>query len=583
MGAEGRACDGCGRARAIVSSRAGASLCGSCYNRSEVRPKRLCGRCGRVAPICARATRTSTDICVKCYTLPAGICVGCGRTRPCTGVAAGTPRCLRCLPRATAPCAHCGADRPPTARWTEGPVCESCYTAALRRRGTCVGCGADRRLVAPPGPGATRCCDCAGLAPMHTCTECGREDKLYERGRCERCALAQRTTEALSGPDGVVPAELIGVHHTIAASPTPRKALNWLRRGAGAPILTELAHGTMAMSHEALDTHHRPRAANHVRQMLVAHGVLAPRDEQLVALEQLNAQTLAAIARPEDRKTVTAFATWRVLRRVRRRADHSPTERTAINHARNQVLGAVRFLDWLAARDLTLAACTQADLDLWLATGGRSRHDVHHFVEWTSQRKLSPKLKVPPVRSGPGGALDAEERWAIIAKLLRDPGIEPADRVAGSFVLLYAQTLSRVAVMTVDAITATNTDVSVRFGTQAITVPEPLATHVRTLIATGRAHHIAIGSTPTSRWLFPGHLPGRPITALRLGQRLSRFGIDARAARRATQQHLATHVPAVVLAEMLGIAVGTAVDWVHAAGGDWANYAAVAVTDIDPT
>jgi hypothetical protein len=39
----------------------------------------------------------------------------------------------------------------------------------------------------------------------------------------------------------------------------------------------------------------------------------------------------------------------------------------------------------------------------------------------------------------------------------------------------------------------------------------------------------------------------------------------------------------VVLAETLGIAVGTAVDWVHAAGGDWANYAALAVTDIDPT
>lgn len=583
MGAEGRACDGCGRVRLIVSTRADRSLCGSCYNRSEVRPTRLCGLCGRVAAICVRATTAGTDICIHCYQLPDGVCVRCGRTRPCTGVTAGTPTCLRCLPRATVPCAHCGADRPPTARWAEGPVCEPCYTAALRRRGRCAGCGVDRRLVSPPGPDATRCCDCAGLALMHTCTMCGREDKLYERGRCERCALVRRTTEALSGPDGVVPAELIGVHGTIAASPTPRKALNWLRRGAGAPILTELAQGTMALSHEALDAHPRPRAANHVRQMLVAHGVLPPRDEQLVALEQLNAQTLASIRRPDDRKTVAAFATWRVLRRVRRRADHNPTERTAINHARNQVLGAARFLDWLAGRDLPLTACTQGDLDLWLATGGRSRYDVHHFVEWTSQRKLSPKLKVPPVRSGPGGALDAEERWAIIAKLLRDPSIDTADRVAGSFVLLYAQTLSRVAVMTVDAITATDTDVSVRFGTQAITIPEPLATHVRTLIATGRAHHIGIGSTLSSRWLFPGHLPGRPITALRLGQRLSHFGIDARAARRAARQHLATHVPAVVLAEMLGIAVGTAVDWVHAAGGDWANYAALTATEAAPT
>lgn len=462
-------------------------------------------------------------------------------------------------------------------------MCDTCYTTALRRRGTCAGCGVERRLVSPPGPGASRCCDCAGLAPMHTCAACGREDKLYERGRCDRCALARRTTELMTGPDGVVPAVLMAVHDAIVASATPRKALNWLRQGAGAPILAELAAGTMALSHEALDAHARPMAANHVRHMLVAHGVLAPRDERLVSLERLNAQTVAAIARPEDRKTVAAFATWRVLRRVRRRADQNTTERTAIRHARNQVLGAVRFLDWLAAHERTLATCTQGDLDLWLATGARSRYDVRHFVEWTSDRKLSTRLQVPSVPTGPGDVLDAEERWTIIATLLRDPDVEVADRVAGCFVLLYAQPLSRVAVMTVDAITTTGTDVSVRFGTQALLVPEPLATHVTVLMATGRSHHVGIGSTVSSRWLFPGHLPGRPITASQLGQRLGVFGIDARAARRAAQLQLAAEVPAVVLAEMLGIAIGTAVDWVHAAGGDWANYAAITATDADPT
>lgn len=114
----------------------------------------------------------------------------------------------------------------------------------------------------------------------------------------------------------------------------------------------------MAVSHEALDAHGRPRAANHVRQMLVAHGVLPPRHEQLAALEHLNARTVSGMGRADDRKTVAAFATWRVLRRVRRRADHHTNERTAISHARNQVLGATRFLDWLAAHGLTLATCT---------------------------------------------------------------------------------------------------------------------------------------------------------------------------------------------------------------------------------
>lgn len=226
-----------------------------------------------------------------------------------------------------------------------------------------------------------------------------------------------------------------------------------------------------------------------------------------------------------------------------------------------------------------MAACTQSDLDLWLATGPRSRYDVRHFLRWTSERGLSAKLNTPPLRTGPGDALDAEARWAIIAKLLHDPGIELADRVAGNYVLLYAQPLSRVAAMTLDMVTLTDGRVSVHFGAQPVIVPEPLATHVAALVTTGRSHHIGIGSTASSPWLFPGHLPGRPITASRLGQRLGTHGIDARAARRAAQQHLAAEVPAVVLAEMLGIAIGTAVDWVHAAGGDWAGYAATTADD----
>jgi hypothetical protein len=409
---------------------------------------------------------------------------------------------------------------------------------------------------------------------MHTCTICGREDKLYEKGRCDRCSVARRTAEVMAGPEGKVPAALLGVHDTIVASATPRKALNWLRQGAGAPILAQLAQGTMALSHEALDAHPQPRAANHIRQMLIAHGALPARDEQLATLERLNTATVASIDRPEDRNTVAAFATWRVLRGLRRRAEHNTAKRTAISYARNQVLGAVAFLDWLVAHDLTLDTCSQGDLELWLATGPPSRYDVRHFIDWTSQRRLSAKLNVPPLRSRPGLALDSETRWAIIGQLLRRPDIELADRVAGSFVLLYAQPLSRVAMMTVEQINSSESGVSVRFGTQGITIPEPLASFVSALATTGRSHHISIGSTAPTGWLFPGHLPGRPITALRLGQRLSRFGIDARAARRAAQTQLAAQVPAVVLAEMLGISINTAVDWVHAAGGDWANYAA---------
>src|SRR5674536_377112 len=51
-------------------------------------------------------------------------------------------------------CARCGLARPPATTWPEGPVCDPCSTAALRRHGPCSGCGRQRRLVAPPGPTA---------------------------------------------------------------------------------------------------------------------------------------------------------------------------------------------------------------------------------------------------------------------------------------------------------------------------------------------------------------------------------------------------------------------------------------------
>ncbi len=574
--ADAAVCDRCGRCRTIVSRRSAGSLCGSCYNASADRPQRRCGRCAKVARICVAATATTPDVCVACYDLPLATCRTCGRTRPCVLVAVGTPMCATCRPRSRAICAHCGVERPPAARWTEGPVCDTCYTAALRRRGICGGCGSERRLVSPPGPGATHCCDCAGVAPMaaHICSVCAREDKCYERGLCDYCSLRRRATEVMAGPDGAVPVALASVYDAIVASPGPRKVLNWLRRGAGAPILSAMAAGTMAVTHGALDAHPRPMAANYLRNMLVAHGALEPRDDQLVGLERRNAETVAAIERPEDRKVAAAFAAWHVLRRLRRRAGRNTTARTATAEARIQLVGAVGWLDWLAANDLSLATTAQGDLDRFLSAGPASRYNARAFVAWASERKLTVTLEVPPRNVGPGATLDAERRWTIIRRLLTEADLDAVERLAGCFVLLYAQPLSRIAVMTLDQVTVDDSGVSIRFGGTDLTVPDPFGALLADHLRTARSTHVGIGAVP-SNWLFPGHHPGRPITASQLGHRLSAFGIDARAARRAAQQQLASQVPAVVLAEMLGVSISTAVTWVHAAGGDWANYAAV--------
>jgi hypothetical protein len=455
-------------------------------------------------------------------------------------------------------------------------VCDPCYNATLRRRGTCAGCAAQRRLVWPPGAGATTCCDCAGITPMHACATCGLEDKLYERGSCERCSLGRRAREVMAGPDGEVPTALLPVFDAIVASVCARKALNWLRSGAGSPVLRALATGELACSHEALDAYLRPKAADYVRHMLVAHGALPERDEPLARFERWVDERVAAVERDEDRHLAQSFARWSTLRGVRHRIERtSGPRRTTTRAARNQITAAIGFLDWLAAEGLTASSCGQGDIDRWVTTGPASRRDVRHFLTWLAERKLVAKFTVQSPPQHAGEPMDPEHRWLVVRRLLHDDTVALEDRVAGSLVLLYAQTLSRIATMTTDQISGRKGVVLLRLGRYELTVPEPLASLLDSLVTEGRGHHVGIGATSTTPWLFPGLLPGQPITPSRLGDRLGRYGVDARAARRAALLQLAAEIPAAILADMLGITVNTAVGWVHAAGGDWANYAAI--------
>jgi hypothetical protein len=129
--------------------------------------------------------------------------------------------------------------------------------------------------------------------------------------------------------------------------------------------------------------------------------------------------------------------------------------------------------------------------------------------------------------------------------------------------------------MTTDQIIHHDNDdeVSVRFGRHDVPVPPPLGALLLQLIHHGKSH-IGIGSPPDSRWLFPGGLPGRPITASRLADRLRILGIHTQAGRRAALLDLAIQLPAAEIAELLGPHPTTAVKWTRQAGGDWTRYAA---------
>jgi integrase len=573
-----RPCARCRVTKPVAAVTAdGQPMCERC--RRHERGHRPCGICGTTTSIVVRARDGEPDVCANCYRLPEAVCSRCGRTRPCINATTDKPSCKPCSPRSTDTCARCGRERPPAVRWPEGPLCDTCYTNALRHRAQCDQCGNLRRLVSPPGPAATTCADCAGLTASHTCGDCGIESKLYEKGRCPSCSLRRRTAVLLRGDHDEISAQLFGVYTAIVATTAPRSALNWLRKGAGAAVLAEVAAGRLALTHEALDAHPRPQAADYLRHVLVANGALPARDEGVIRTERWATELVATLATPQDRRLAKAYATWRVLRRLRRGAVQRPRPRTNTAVAHVRLRAAVDFLGWLADQNLTLADCRQRDVDLWLQTRPAHRN-VRDFLLWAAEHKHCPPLHVPPLPRNNGAATDPEQRWEHITRLLHDKNLDLTDRVAGCLLLLYGQQLSRIAAMTTDQITTRDGTVSVRFGRDEINLPDKLGQATLELARTGRAY-TGVGS-PTSRWLFPGGRPGKPITGSQLGVRLRKLGIGALPSRRTTMLHLAGHVPAAVLADLLNLDPTTAVRWMHQAGADWTRYAAELVQDGDP-
>ena len=565
------ACAHCGAVKPLASrDAAGQRICERC--RRHDRGHRACGICGSAASIAVRARDGAPDICVNCYRMPSAVCSVCGKYRECNFAGTGRPVCPSCSPRATTACARCGQDRPPAARWPEGPVCDPCYTAALRHRGQCASCGQQRRLVAPPGPDAGTCADCAGLPVTHACADCGIEDKLYERGRCDRCSLKRRAAALLAGPDGGIAAGLRPVFEAICAARVPKSALNWLRRSHGAALLTDLAAGKLPATHEALDADPRRRAADFLRHMLTAGDMLPPRDQELARTSQWIQGITESVQPAASRQVARAYATWQVMRRLRVSAGQAARPRTYTAHAHRNVRAAASFLAWLHSRGRTLAGCQQADVDAWLATSPAACQ-VRDFLSWAAARGHCQDFTLPGRVRASGAAASQEQRWELAARLLHDDTLDLTDRAAGCMVLLYGQQLSRIAAMTTSQVTSRGDTVHIRFGDYDVPVPEPLGVVLTELIRTGRTH-TGTGSPAASRWLFPGGLPGQPVTPGRLGGRLRALGIYTQAGRRAALLDLAAQLPAAVLADLLGLAPATAAKWMHQAGGDWSRYAA---------
>jgi hypothetical protein len=532
-----------------------------------------CSRCTAVREAAARDTH-GRPLCPNCLiTDPVNqeTCIGCGRRRPVSTRTAEGPRCQACQPVPTMTCSICGRSAPcRVSKATGQPWCVACQQHWAR----CAGCGE----VLPVRGGTRaepRCARCTRPDPgfWPTCPTCAQAVQLRS-GPCPRCVVDRRLQELLGDDTGHIRPELQALHRSLAGTDHPGTVLAWLGKNTGAAILRELGSGTRPLSHAALDELPDSKPLRHLRSMLVAAGALPARDERLARLERWITRTIGDRDDPDQRQLLHRYADWQLLRRLRQRTAGAAVTHGQFATVRQHVRGAIVLLDWLSAQDLTLAAARQGDLETWLASPqAPHRREAGHFVRWARNQQLT-RLDFPATKwGGPTRVIDTETRWRQARRLLHDDNLKPEDRVAGLLVLLYAQWPSVVSRLTLDHVHTDGDQVGLRLGREPVVLPEPLASLVLNLVAT-RHGHAALADQGTSRWLFPGGMPGRPLSAEQLGERLRQLGLRPGQARSTALFQLATELPAAILARLLGIHITVAVAWQRACSGDWAAYAA---------
>jgi hypothetical protein len=529
-----------------------------------------CARCGVVREAAARDEQ-GRPLCPNCLiTDPCNqeICAGCGRRRPVSTRAPAGPLCDSCRPWKTLICAICRRTAPcVVSKATGEPWCKACKQRWIR----CTRCD----QVAPLRGGnldQPLCSACTRPdADWHSCPACGQPGRLHT-GRCARCTVRQRLHELLSTDDGNIQPELQPLYHALAATERPATVASWLDKSAAPRILRGLAG--QRVTHEAVDDLPASKTVEHLRSILVAAGILPARDEHMVRLERWITRTIADRADPEEQHLLRRYAVWHLLRRLRQRTHGGEVTHNQYVGVRQHVRAAIRFLDWLAAHNLTLATAGQGDLDQWLASKNNTSHrEVGHFLRWARKEKLA-TLDAPAIRwGGPWSVIDTETRWEQTRWLLHDSTVKPEDRLAGLLVLLYAQWPAAISRLTVEHIDVSDDDVRIRLGEQPVVLPEPVASLALQVVARRRGK-AAIGDPGTSPWLFPGGQPGRSLSAFGLGERLRHLGLQPGQARSTALFQLATELPAAVLARMLGIHITVAVAWQRASSGDWMGYAA---------
>lgn len=195
---------------------------------------------------------------------------------------------------------------------------------------------------------------------------------------------------------------------------------------------------------------------------------------------------------------------------------------------------------------------------------------------WGTKRELT----VPSIPSQePQNLLAEDDRWPLLQRCLTDDGLPTDVRAAGAITLLFGPSTERLCHLTPEQLKFGDKHAHLVLGRHPVLLPPRLAELLRHLAEQPQLRPQLSRVRPGPQWLFPGMVPGKPISTHGMTQKLNRHGIPVRTARNAALAALAADLPSPILADVTGMHRHTALRWVAYARRDWAEYLAARTDD----
>lgn len=571
-------CTLCRRVRDLkLRLPSGGMACQMCARILSAEP---CQICGKLRPPQARTDGNA--ICQYCWdrSRMTGSCDTCGGL--CVETAASPRLCQRCRPRPATACSRCRRVRPVHSRVGQEAVCSRCSKLPQRICATC----RHPRQRSDPDPG----CGLCGATEQVRCGQCGDDWFGFGIGPqgCVRCRLHQRVRQLTDGAELGRVEQLTPFLEGLGQSADPRASLAWLSRARAAKartVVQAMLKGTSPVTHHTLDVaagsdRGRATSLEYLREMLVVSGVLPARDEYLHRLQRAISVKLDS-CHQSDRSVLQQYATWNVLARARSRVAAGKRSASVVRTAMSNFVVAAEFMAWLRAQEVSLLDLSQKTVDYWASQNPGYRDALAVFLRWASRRQLSPRVQLEQQSNWPPSTQTSIDPVALTRRYLGDPTISSRDRLAACLVVIYGQPVRRIANLMLDDIERTRDTVTIKLGRTPVELPPRLAELLDSVIKKHQdeAPGLSRGFAATSQWLFPGRSPSQPISSETLRRRIIATGVPSiRSARNTALTTLSRAIPAVVLADLLGMSLQAAVRWNELSGGTWAVYTASRAT-----